>query len=171
MSITTNRISVASLNLLTGSTRVDIKRWLIEAGFDPLNLDPAKSDEYLRIIKTHQDTKVHPGEGQSPHRDGEGLTWSEAKQKEETRKLRRENMVAEKAMAEDWMTTAAHHAVLSSLCAKLETAPDTFKAQMGLTAAQRDLIQNGLDEIRFDAAADTRRALLEGKKKAVKEAT
>ena len=164
------RISIASLAKLTDSTREDVRRWLLDAGHDPLHLAPEKHDEYIRIIESHKKEKVHPGEGESPHRDREGLTWGESKQKEEARKLKRENNLAEKALGEDWMTTVAHHQIMSNLCAKLETAPDTFKAQLGLTAAQRDLIQKGLDEIRFDAAAETKRALLDGKKKATKDA-
>lgn len=164
------RISIASLAKLTDSTREDVRRWLLDAGHDPLSLVPEKHDEYLRIIESHKKEKVQPGEGESPHRDRDGLTWLESKQKEEARKLKRENVLAEKALSEDWMTTVAHHQVLANLCSKLESAPDTFKSQLGLTAAQVGLIQKGLDEIRFDAAAETKRALLDGKKKAVKEA-
>jgi len=92
-----------------------------------------------------------------------GLTWLESKQKEQTRKLERENTIAEKVMAEEWMTVTAHHAILSNFVAKLEAVPDKLKAELGLSESQKKKIVAVLDQARSDAAAEIERAFAEAK--------
>ena len=164
------RVSVYSLEKETGARGEDISRWMRDAGFDPLNLAPEKHDEFVRIIMVHRNKKVRSGEGRKPHLDKDGLTWSESKQRQESRKLTRENDIAEKIMCEDWMATSAHHQILSALMTRLESVPDKAKSELELTAKQHKGLLKILDEARNDAAAETRKALLDAKKR-IKEAS
>jgi hypothetical protein len=159
------RITIASLERDTGSRREDIIRWLKDEGFDHLNLPIDGSERYYEIIAAHQAKKGASSSGSGVQ------TELEKKQIQETRKLKRENDIAEKALSGDWMMTSAHHAILSNLCAKLETVPDTVKTELGLSVSQRDRVRNILDQARKDAAADTERALKEQEKQFKKEAT
>ena len=164
------RESVAALVRECGSDRFSVNRWLKAEGYDPLNLAPAFHDDYVRIIKEHQAASTAPGmPGKKAGRDKDGLTWLEAVQKQDARRKKRENDIADKVLKEEWLSASAHYQILSNLTAKLETAPDKIKTELGLTIGQRDRIQKILDELRFDAAAETRRAFA-GAKKKVEEA-
>ena len=166
---TEKRLSIHALAKLTGSNRENISNWLIDAGFDVLNLSPKDKNELIRIIRSHQILPGGAKEARKPQRDKEGLTWGESKQKQETLKLQRENKIAEKALAEQWMEVAAHQTILTALTSKLESIPDKAKAELGLTHTQRERLQKMLDECRFDAAAETRRAFERAKKKVADE--
>jgi 3-methyladenine DNA glycosylase/8-oxoguanine DNA glycosylase len=102
--------------------------------------------------------------GKKAARDNDGLTWLEAVQKQDARRKKRENDIADKVLKEEWVSASAHHQILANLTAKMETAPDKIKTELGLTIAQRDRIQKILDELRFDAAAETRRTFIAAKK-------
>jgi hypothetical protein len=162
------RLSISALMWECNSDRDNIKKWLMQAGYDKANLDPALRAEYVKIIHSHQ-RKIGPGGIHHKTGGREALTYLERKQKEETRKLARENNIAEKALSEEWMTTAAHHAILASLMSKLELIPDKARTDMGLSSGQRDRLQKLLDEARSDAVAETDRALSEGRKRAAEK--
>lgn len=162
-----DRITIALLSLDCRAPREHVKRWVMDGGYDPANLRPEDYDDLVKLIQSHQTGK---GGAKTPQRDKDGLTWLESKQKEEQRKLKRENDIAEKALTETWMLTTAHHQILSNYSSALETVPDKIRTELGLSVAQRDRVQKILDAARFDAAAETRRMLEEGKKRVQREA-
>ena len=162
-------ISIKFLSEETGSTRENIKQWLMEVGHDPHALVMEKHDEYVSLIKAHKKNKVAIGQGKSdakPHFDKDGLSWAESLKRQETLRLQRENRIADKLLAEEWLSANAHHQILASLCGKLETIPDKAKAQMGLTETQTVALQKLIDEARSDASSETRSAFMDGRKKA-----
>ena len=161
-----DRLSIASLAQECGTARESVRKWLTEAGYDVRNLTAADHDACVQIIREHQRTSTAPGmPGGKTGRNEEGLTWLEAVQQQDAIRKERENMIADKVLKEEWMSTSAHHQILSSLTSRLETAPDKIKTELGLTIAQRDRIQKVLDELRFDAAAETRRMQVAARKK------
>ena len=160
------RLTSSDLMRECGSDRESVNKWLIQEGHDPRHLDPAKHDLYVEIIQRHQNSSKAPGmPGAMKGTDGDGLTWLEAVQREDAIRKKRENMIAAKVLAEEWISASAHHQILSSLTSRLETVPDKIRTELGLTIAQRDRIQKILDETRFDAAEETRRAMDQARKK------
>ena len=164
----TERTTIEALCRECKSHREDVARWLEAAGYDRLNLDPAHHAEYVRIIQAHQRLKPGLDKGDK-HRDKDGLTWSEAKQREETRKLKRDNEIAEKVLLDQWMTTSAHHAILSAIFSAIEQVPGKYKAATGCSAAHCKKLETMLDESRIDAVAATEKALGEAKKRVQEE--
>ena len=161
-----SRLAPGALARECRSDRESVKRWLTDAGHDALNLDPALHDVYVAIIRQHQKESTAPGmPGAKAGRTKDGLTWLEAVQKQDALRKERENKIADKVLKEEWVSASAHHQILANLTAKLETAPDKIKTELGLTIGQRDRIQKILDDLRFDAADEVRRAFTAAKKK------
>lgn len=153
-------LSIHSLSEETGSSRECIKKWLIDAGFDPLNLTVDRKADYISVIKSHQvkATKM-------PIRDGDGMTWLERKQKQEERKLKRENDIAERVMREEWVSSSAHFEIISAIFAEIEQVPDKFHAESGCSIVHKDKLRTMLDQSRNNASANIRQSFELAKKR------
>jgi hypothetical protein len=135
-------LSIRGLARETGADRASIKKWT--AGIT----DKA---EALRVIRERQKKK----EGNEANVDPDtGLTWFQAKQKEEALKLRRLNETAENQKNETWMATATHHEIVSLIMNQLEQLPGKVASQFGLDARQSEVMRRLIDEVRASAAVE-----------------
>ena len=98
------------------------------------------------------------------------MPWAAVKTREEARKLQRENAIAEKLLAEEWISAEALHGITSNYFSKIEQVPSKFRAETGISDANMKKLLAMLDQARQDAAADVRREFLEAKKRVQKEA-
>lgn len=136
-------LSISSLAEKTGADRRSIKKWL--------SLDnPKTEEEAIAIITAHKSKKVEPDEANIDPKTG--LTWFQAKQKEEVLEKRRENRIADKLEDKTYMLSADHHAILASMCSKLEQIPAKAKSEMGLSESHRAKLQRMIDEARDNTA-------------------
>lgn len=134
--------SLRALAKKTGSTERSIKKWLeLE--------QPETEADAVAIIRKHQEA----GEAKGGEIDPEtGLTWFQAKTKEEAIRIRRENEREEKLESKELMPSAEHLEVLVQLCQKLEQIPFKAKSELGLNDQQKKQLQRMIDEARKVAA-------------------
>jgi hypothetical protein len=134
-------LSIRELARKTGADRASIKKWIVGVKDEA---DAIKIIEE-RKRKAPVETAIDPDSG---------LSWFQAKAKEDTLKQRRLNEVAEKVKSEEWMATATHHAMVTMIVGQLELLPGKAKSQLGLDARQSAELQRMIDEVRTNAAGE-----------------
>lgn len=136
----------------TGAESRYIKKWLLDAGLRLPDGSPDCSDreKCLEIIRGHQRKTAESEEFNGDK--STGLSWGQAKLREDTIRLRIDNADAEKRQSKEWMPSAEHLDVIKALCTKLDQAPAKMKSQLGLTEEQRVGAQKIIDDIRMEFA-------------------
>lgn len=86
-----------------------------------------------------------------------GLTWSQAKMREQAIAQRLENAKEERKLSEEWGLIADFERLLKSLTDRIEQLPGKVRGEAGLTEAQAKIVQRECDAMRTDAAAEIRR--------------
>lgn len=81
-----------------------------------------------------------------------GLSWFQAKMREDTLQKRRENELADQIMRESWVEVSYHLEILKSLTEALDRIPEKLKSEFGLTEQQQARAQQVLDDARTDAS-------------------
>lgn len=140
----------------TGVSRQSLSKWLLQDGIAPVSYkgksglyDPEKVNE---CVAKHRNGSAN-GESDPEKIDPKtGLSWFQAKLREDTIRLRRENEEEEALKSERWMSTDKHHEILRILCTKIEQLPGKMKSELGLTAQQSERARQMLDEARQLAA-------------------
>jgi hypothetical protein len=133
-------ISIRSLAEKTGADRASIAKW-IHGITDP--------KEALATVREHQKT------AKAGARDPKtGLTWFQAKLREDALRMRRENAQAAGIEAETWMATADHHKIIAVIIGRLDQIPNKAHSELGITPEQTIALQRMIDEARTVAAKE-----------------
>jgi hypothetical protein len=135
--MTKPKLSIRTLAKKTGADRASIAKWI--AGID-------SEEEALATIREHQ--KNSKAGAIDP---ATGLTWFQAKLREDTLRQRRENQEADEVQAERWMLTSDHFRMVKALVDRIEAIPSKASSELGLTSPQAIGIRRMLDEARTAA--------------------
>jgi hypothetical protein len=154
-------VSVQDLADETGMEIHTVRKWLQLEGVKPVRqrkLGKRKVPYYelekaLEVILPHKGRAKDLAAGHLVDPET-GLTWNQAKLREEARKLRRANERAEKLESRELMPTADHHAIVGAIVARVEQVPGKAQSELGLSPAQVEQLRRMLDEARESAAKE-----------------
>lgn len=134
------KLSIRALAKRTGADRASIAKWI-----DGIT----DEKQALAVIREHQGKTKRPAGAVDPKT---GLTWFQAKLREDTLAKRRENTEKQREQDAKWMTVKDHHRILATLVDRLERLPGTLKSQLGLSDNQANQLRKALDDLRTEAA-------------------
>ena len=136
------KFSIRDLAKKTGHDRATIARWL-----DGVTTEA----DALKVIAEREAAEVKNG----ANIDREtGLTWFQAKLREDTIQKRRENELAEKVKSREWVPMEWHFGQIKACVNLLEELPTKAGNTLALSAAQVLGLQRMLDDVRR-AVADS----------------
>lgn len=133
-----------------------IRKWLAAEGVEPVEerahgkrgkFPYYDRDEALAAILPHKGAKKSAV-------NEDGLSWHQAKLREEVLELQRENERAEKLEAKEIMLTADHLQILASIIKRVEQVPSKAQSELALSASQVAGLRRMLDEAREAAAKE-----------------
>lgn len=149
----------------TGADRLSVKRWLEAEGIKPARIERRDGEngeiryfgpnalKFVSERKKKNKTRISAN-GATGIDPETGLTWHQAKLMEEAKELRRENLKAEKLLAEEWMEVSDLHKILSLIATRLEQIPGKARSELGLSDSQVLALRRMMDEAREVAAKD-----------------
>jgi hypothetical protein len=154
-------VTANALSQQTGAERRDVKKWLatekVETKSDAQGRTLYATDVAVRVIESHRKRTKRSEKSDSADSNIDpktGLTWFQAKMREDTLQKRRENEIAENLKNDTWMAVEAHHQFFSLLCGKLDQIPQKARSEMGLTDDQMARLRQMIDEARKDAVKE-----------------
>jgi hypothetical protein len=154
-------VTANALSQQTGAERRDVRKWLatenVETKSDAQGRTLYRKDAAVQVIESHRKKTKRPEKATAADSNIDpktGLTWFQAKMREDTLQKRRENEIAERLKDETWMAVDAHHQFLSQLCGKLDQIPLKARSELGLPDSQALRLQKMIDEARADAVKE-----------------
>jgi hypothetical protein len=132
--------SITGLAERTGSDRRSIKRWLAEDGID------ASDPRAIDVITKHQ---KQSNDNIDPET---GLTWFQAKVREDAIKVRRENEIAERLESETYMETEQVEKLVLMFLGKLELVHVKLESEFSLDPKIVKRLVELIDEARSEMA-------------------
>jgi hypothetical protein len=147
----------------TGMTRQTIAQHLDTLGIDPVETRqngrvkryPMEALEQIRPLKRKSAHKGDPLAGGSENIDPDtGLTWAQARMREETLEKRMAREDEERRQSDEWIDAESHSEALASIVSRLEQLPGRFRSELGLSDAQEVALRRALDQIRNEAAEE-----------------
>lgn len=154
-------ITINQLAEETGSDRTSIKKWLKADGIQPLHrerLGKHDSDIYprdrsLECVYAHQSRNA-PETTKHTHDPVTGLTWFQAKTREEALAKRRENENAS-ALADGTLIKLSDvEKLIGIVINRLELIPSKMQSEHNLPSPATKRLQSLLDEARSEMAKD-----------------
>lgn len=143
-------MTTSSLNELrkrVGSDLRTVKKYLEQEGIKPDRKGRYETAAALACIERH---KPQPnGEEIDPET---GLSWFQAKVREDTKKLRRENEIADRLKDETYMETATVQHLVQMFIGKLELIPVKMESEFSLPQEAVKRLTEYLDEARREMA-------------------
>jgi predicted transcriptional regulator len=145
----------------TGMEIHTVRKWLQVEGLKPIRERTLGKRKVPYYDKAAALKVILPHKGKPKNKDAAagvdpetGLSWHQAKLREEARKLRRANTRAEKLESEELMLTVDHQAILAAVISRIEQVPGKAQSEIGLTGGQVVQLRRMLDEARESAAKE-----------------
>ena len=130
------KFSIRELATKTGHDRATLNRWLAGITSEP---------EALAAIAEHEAAGgAKPGTVDPKT----GLSWFQAKLRDDVIEKRRLNEIAEKAKCNEWFPTQLASEIFKSLIERLENIPGRLASEQGLTGKQVIAMRRLIDEAR-----------------------
>jgi hypothetical protein len=145
-------VSLVSLYEETGCDRGNIRKWISDAGLEPVETKGTAKlynhDKAIAIIAQHK-----KGEKIDSNVDPEtGLSWFQADLMEKTLSRRRERILQEKKDRLELIPASFHQDALRLVMNRLEQIPGKAKSEQGISDAQMVGLRRLIDDVRVEAA-------------------
>ena len=135
----TKKLSVRALAKKTQCDRDSVSKWI----------EGAETEE--QALKQILERKGRTATALDP---ASGMSWWQARLKEDVLRMRAEREEREAIQQEKWMLTDDHFRIISSLMGRIEQVPGKVSSEQGLSPGQTLALRRAIDEARETAAKE-----------------